>query len=285
MYNLRYHIASLVAVFLALSLGLLLGGITVQSGVLTKQRAALVQSLRTDYGKLKTQNQTLNQDLELEKQLSESMVDAAVADRLKGETVLVLTNSGQVEGLSATEAAIRDAGGTPLIVTLAKPRLGLDESQVATAVGAALGTTPEGDLLPAATQALVAEWAAGTDGPVTKALADARVFDAPEMPADGLGGVVDLAASDGKADPGALGLAVGLQDRGMPGVGAQPRNSKSNLASEANAAGLSALDTLGTQTGRYTLVMLLSGAKPGYYGVGQGTIAPFPSPADVPAKQ
>jgi hypothetical protein len=78
---------------------------------------------------------------------------------------------------------------------------------------------------------------------------------------------------------------VGLQDTGMPGVGGQPRDSKSNLASEANAAGLSALDTLGTQTGRYTLVMLLSGAKPGYYGVGQGTIAPFPAPADVPAKQ
>ena len=124
MYNLRYHIASLVAVFLALSLGLLLGGITVQSGVLTKQRAALVQSLRTDYTKLKTQNQTLNQDLDLEKRLARAMVDDAVADRLKGGTMLVLTNAGQVEGLSATEAAIRDAGGKPPIVALVQAEAG-----------------------------------------------------------------------------------------------------------------------------------------------------------------
>jgi hypothetical protein len=282
-YNLRYHIASLVAVFLALSLGLLLGGITVQSGVVTRQRAALVQSLRTDYGKLKTQNQTLNQDLDLEKRLSQSMVDAAIAERLKGKSVLVLTNAGQVEGLSATEAAIRDADGTPVIVTLDKPRLGLDDSAVTTAVAAALGTAPEGDLLPATTKALAEEWATGAPGPVTKALVDSNVFDAPDVPAAGFGGVVDLTTFDGKADPGALAVAVELQNKNKAAVGGQPRGSKSNLAAEANAEGLGALDTLGTEAGRYTLVALLSGLEPGFYGVGQGTIAPFPDPAEVPA--
>jgi hypothetical protein len=285
LYNLRYHIASLVAVFLALSIGLILGGITVQSGVLTKQRAALVQSLRTDYTKLKTQNQTLNQDLDLEKRLSRSMVDAAIAGRLKDETVLVLTNSGQVEGLSATEAAIRDAGGTPSIVTISQPRLGLDDSAVATAVAAALGVAAEGDLLPATSKALAAEWEAGSAGPVTKALVDAKVFDNLDVPQAGFSGAVDLTTFDGKADPGAIDLAVALQRGGIPGVGGQPRESKTNLASQANAAGLSALNTLGTETGRYTLVALLSGARAGYYGVGQGTIAPFPPPSEVPPIQ
>lgn len=281
MYNLRYHIASLVAVFLALSLGLLLGGITVQSGVLTKQRAALVNSLRTDYTKLKTDNQKLSADLDLESKLSQAMVDHAVDQRLKDKTVAVVTNAGQVEGLSATEEAIRSAGGKPVLVTLAKPNLGLDDSQVASAVAAALGTTASGsDLVSEASRALATEWAAGTAGPVTQALVDAKIFDAPQLPDRGLSGVVDLTTFDGKADSAALELALEMQRKDVPSLAAQPRNSKTDLASEANSQGLSALDTLGTEAGRYTLVMLLTGAKQGYYGVGQGAIAPFPAPSE-----
>ena len=43
MYNIRYHIASLVAVFLALALGLVLGGLVVQQGTFSKQQKALVE--------------------------------------------------------------------------------------------------------------------------------------------------------------------------------------------------------------------------------------------------
>jgi hypothetical protein len=280
-YNLRYHIASLVAVFLALSLGLLLGGISVQSGVVTRQRAALVQSLRSDYTQLSQQNKTLQSDLELEKSLANAMVDDAIADRLKGQTVLVLTNSGQVEGLAATEAAIRAAGGTPEIVALTQPRLGLDDSEVASAVAAALGTT-DGDLLAQASEALAQEWANGTPGPVTQALVEAKVFQAPDVPPAGFEGVVNLSAFDGKADPGALALAADMQRLDKPAVAGQPRESKSDLATQANAAGIGALNTLGTATGRYTLVMLLTGAEPRFYGVGSGPAAPFPAPQDVP---
>ena len=38
MYNIRYHIASLVAVFLALALGLVLGGLVVRQGGFDKQQ-------------------------------------------------------------------------------------------------------------------------------------------------------------------------------------------------------------------------------------------------------
>ncbi len=283
MYNLRYHIASLVAVFLALSLGLLLGGITVQSGVLTKQRAALVQSLRTDYTKLKDQNRTLNQDLALEQKLARSMVDKTIDGRLEGKTTLILLNAGQVEGLSATEAAVRDAGGKAAIVTLAKPRFGLDDSEVASSVASALGSTATGDdLLDETSRALAEEWASGAPGEITQALVDADVLENPDVPAAGFSNVVDIATFDGKADPAALAVAVAMQRKDKAAVGGQSRDSRSNLAAEAASVGLGALDTLGTEAGRYTLVALLTGARPGYYGVGQGTIAPFPPPADLP---
>lgn len=277
MYNLRYHIASLVAVFLALSLGLLLGGITVQSGVLTKQRAALVQSLRTDYTKLSSQNQKLQSTLKLEQHLAGWFVDKAIDTRLDGKNVLVLTNAGQVEGLNATEASIRAAGGTPVIVTLNNPSLGLEKTEVASAVATALGTSSSSGLIDTAAQAVVAEWMAGAAGPVTNALAEANVFEAPTMPASGFDGVVDLATFDGKADPGAIALGVEFDRAGVTAVGAQTVGSETNLAAQADRAGLSALDTLGTDAGRYTTVMLLTGAKPGYYGTGSAAVAEFPT--------
>jgi hypothetical protein len=55
MYNLRYHIVSLVAVFLALTVGLVLGTVVVERGVLTKQRAALVGDLTKQYDGRPTQ--------------------------------------------------------------------------------------------------------------------------------------------------------------------------------------------------------------------------------------
>jgi len=39
---------------------------------------------------------------------------------------------------------------------------------------------------------------------------------------------------------------------------------------------MSALDTLGTDIGAYTLVALLSGATPGYYGQGEAATAAYP---------
>jgi hypothetical protein len=61
-------------------------------------------------------------------------------------------------------------------------------------------------------------------------------------------------------------------------LGAQTTSRDTGVARASAAAGLSAFDTLGTDVGRYTLVALLTGATPGYYGTGEGTAALFPVP-------
>ena len=52
MYNLRYHIASLVAVFLALSVGLLLGTVVAERGMITDQTGALVADLQARFDEI-----------------------------------------------------------------------------------------------------------------------------------------------------------------------------------------------------------------------------------------
>ena len=48
MYNVRYHIASLVSVFLALALGLVLGGLIVDKTPATSQ-SSLVTGLKQEF--------------------------------------------------------------------------------------------------------------------------------------------------------------------------------------------------------------------------------------------
>ncbi len=57
MFDMRYHIASLVAVFLALTVGIVLGTAIVNRGVLVRQQNALVGSLRTEFASLRDRGQ------------------------------------------------------------------------------------------------------------------------------------------------------------------------------------------------------------------------------------
>jgi hypothetical protein len=275
-YNIRYHIASLVAVFLALALGLVLGGIVGQSGVITQQRSALVQGLRDDFKKLSEENKTLKGDLGAQEQLSQALLARETAGRLNGRAVLLLANSGQTQGLQAAEQAIRDAGGAPVVVTLAKPGLGLDDKDVAAALAGVIDTqTPTLD----GVAALLAQElsTAHSTRRVLQALQGARVLSLSATATDTpISSAVVLAAFDGEPDAGALAIGRALAESALPVVAGEEPGSKLGLAAQGVDDGLSALDTLGTLVGRYTLVQLLDGSAKGYYGTGLGATAVYP---------
>ena len=138
MYNIRYHIASLVAVFLALALGLVLGGLVVRQGGFDKQQSAIVSGLQKEFASLKKQNTKLQSDLSFEKGFSTQMTTAWIAGRLGGRSVLVITTAKKGAAGDAAIEAIKAAGGNPAVVTMVKPEFGLADKTVAriAAVGA-----------------------------------------------------------------------------------------------------------------------------------------------------
>ena len=281
MYNLRYHIASLTAVFVALAIGLVLGGLVVRQGGFDQQQRALVSSLQNEYNKIKRQNSELTSSLSLENQYGSQMTDAWIAGRLAGRTVVVLTSGAADEGADAAAAAIKGAGGGVAVVTLAKPGFGLSDSQVASAVASALGTPTATPATADVANALAAEWN-GTSS--THALTDALV-SAGSIKVAGITHstvatlAVDLATTNGDPDPAGLDVVSAYAAASMFALGAETAASNSGVASAAAARKLSAFDTLGTNVGRYTLVALFSGAQQGYYSdTAHGTSA-FP---DVP---
>jgi hypothetical protein len=139
--NLRYHIVSLVAVFLALAIGVVVGSTALKEGT--------VSVLRATSNKLISESQAeraLNQQLQGEvagyREFSTAILPSLVRDRLKNQAVVVLdTDRVDDKTRKPVEDAIKAAGGSVEgRVTFASDRLSLAAEGDRTALGALLQT-------------------------------------------------------------------------------------------------------------------------------------------------
>jgi hypothetical protein len=126
---------------------------------------------------------------------------------------------------------------------------------------------------------LVAEWsAADTDRGLTNALVSAgviKVTGLSESVAATL--AVDVATSNKDPDPSGLDIAAAYAAVGLYAVGAETREGQTGVAAAAAARKLSALDTLGTNAGRFTLVSLFTGGQQGFYSTNAHGASAFPA--------
>jgi len=281
MYNLRYHIASLVGVFLALALGLVLGGLVVQRGTISRQQTALVEGLRGEFATLRSGNAALTEENEILGAFAEDMSREWVADRLVGKNVIVLTGTGRNDGLAAATEAIESAGGTPVVITMSAPELSLNDSAVRSRL--ASGSEFSSQLLASVTTSLAAEWTQPLqERPVTEALVAAGALNVEGFdPGMAAWGLVDIGSQGKVPDVGGIALAQAFQRVKAKVVVGESASLQTGLAAAAAQKELPAFDTLGTAVGRYTLVALMTGAESGLYGTGEAATAPYPAP---PAK-
>ncbi len=293
MYNLRYHIASLVSVFLALSLGLVLGGLIVQRGTFSGQPEALVDSLREEFADLRAENEELTAENELQSAFSAAITDDWIEGRLAKRVVFVLTNAGRNDGLTAASAAIEDAGGIPVVVTMRTARFGAGDEKLGSTIESLTAGVEKPEESIAAS--LAAEWTDPSgERPMTDALVEAGAItiegtDAIEG-AEGqdaiavAGGFVNVDAPEGAADNAGIALQAALAEQGVPTLAAQSAAASSELAATVAERELAAIDTLGTDVGRYSLVALLTGVEAGYYGTAADAQALFPPFSAEPVK-
>lgn len=278
MYNVRYHIASLVGVFLALALGLILGGLVVQRGTIDQQEGALVAGLQKEFSTLRSENAELSQDNQRLSAFSSAIADEWVEGRLDGRTIVVIARSPREPGVDDATKAIESAGGRVAIVTLLRADLALDDSEVRSQVSSAATAAKARGSIAAS---LSAEWFdARSDRALTEALSNAGVLRLEGLePGTGVGGIVDIAATKNEPDPSGVAIMTAFKGFG-PVVGAQTKSAGNGVAAAAHRAGAGALDTLDTPIGHYSLVALLTGAKAGYYGLAEQATALYPAFGD-----
>jgi hypothetical protein len=280
MYNLRYHIASLVAVFLALSVGLLLGTIVVERGVLNTQKTSLVQGLQKDYDRLRSEIGVLTARAETADAFSSEAERAVLKDTLTGKTIIVVADPSSADTVKYAVDTIRASGGTASVATLTEPGLALANAAVLKAAAAALAV-PEASLDESrVTAELAREWTTpGGARTLTNAMVSsgALKIESFSAPAAADGAILASVWSD-KPDATALALVRALTGPGRSAVGVETTKRSTGLASAAVGAGLSGVDDIDTTFGRVSMVWLVSGRASGLYGVGKGSVAPYPSP-------
>ena len=136
MISLRYHIVSLVAVFLALALGIVVGSTVLQEGTVSALRTTS-ERVRQESERNRTENLVLQQELARQRSFAAAVLPDLVRNRLKGQSV-VLVDTDKVDGgvRDSVRKVLEDAGAkVDGQVTFADGRLALTAEGDRTALG------------------------------------------------------------------------------------------------------------------------------------------------------
>ena len=270
MFDLRYHVASLAAVFVALIVGILVGVGLSGSGVnqadlqlARAQRDSAVKDANA-YKQQRDQLQTTANAFEL-------AYPAIVGNLLTGKRIAVLFIGAKDGGVNqAVENTLTDAGaGLPVrVISLSVP---IDPQKLDTALNA----KPQfvkyvgNDKLEGLGNELGSEFVNGGQTPLWKALGDQLIGErsGPARPrVDGVVVARTVKPQQGDTARFLRGLYAGLASAGIPAVGVEKSNAKISAVGVFQDRGLSTVDDIDLTMGRAALALLLAGADPGKYG-------------------
>lgn len=283
MYNLRYHIASLVAVFFALAVGLILGTLVAERGMLDDQGIAVVQDLQARFDEISAQNEALSLGLERDRAFAKDAVGPLVDGLLDDADVMVLATAGQADSVETIRETVRSAGGAAYVVTLNTPALGLDRTEPEGLAGLLSGqgieiAEPGEALREQVAELLYAEWRAGGERPLTELLVSTgRMATESLTETFTVDAIVIAGGGSEGCDPFSLSLARRIVADGGYAAAAELSETPGGVASVCDSEGLSAVDHLETPQGRLSLVYLLAGRAAGYYGTGEGADGYYPA--------
>lgn len=297
MINLRYHIVSIAAVFLALGIGVLMGTTVIKEGVVKTLRADITrEENRSD--RLEADNDSLRQQVSLWRGFGDETVPLVTAGRLSGQTVVFVGQPGASADLIGTlERTVTSAGGRTAGRLLLTDKWALRDEAAREQLALAIGGRTEGpeEMLEAAAarlaQRLQSASATDAQGDLIAAL------DRSEFVR--LGGVrgafpprgaliVVVGASAEKKVPGEDAFFVPFLQALHTGRGVaviEPLGTKNSLVQAVRrdrdmVAAITTVDHADTVVGRvafvYALRALAAGSRAPHYGTADGASAAVP---------
>jgi len=295
MFDLRYHVASLAAVFLALIIGILVGVGISDSGVVDSAKTKFLQDEVASLQRRLDNKSTQSADKARDRVVAQSFINetypALAQNRLKGRHVAVVF-VGSDEGASSAvdiNSALTDAGAGQLRLRALKMPVDIPQLERALAKQPAAAGLRGRSNLEGLGRALGEELAQGGDTPLWNSLTEALVehnVGGAKPPADGVVVVRTAPPQHGATTRLLLGLYEGLGSAGVPAVGVEQTHETSSATDIYREAGLSSVDDIDTRVGRLALILLLQGASPGQYGVkdsaDDGALPPMPPTATPP---
>lgn len=281
--DVRYHIASLVAVFLALGLGILIGAAALGERVLVRQQSELIERLERDVTRVTEERRELQGQLvETRTQLRQAdrfgraVLPLLVADRLYGKQVAIIRLNPAPESRTIDDllAVLRTAGAevTVNLAFLEEPAA-MDAASRA-GVARILGMAdPNAESLPLETlRGMSRELARGTPTLLTSYLVDSQVVTvsggskAPTQIAVLVGGASDETRAESVRTLD-LPLIDSLRGVGITVAVVEVTDVQTSLIKHYRTKGVLTVDNIDTPAGLTALVMGLATGKTGNYGV------------------
>lgn len=280
MFDLRYHVASLAAVFVALVIGIFVGvGLSGEGFVNDAER----KNLQARIDDLQAQRDTAVQQAASRARRGEALDDFAEATypslvrrRLAGTSVGIVFVGSVDKGMAGTlRRTVADAGGR--VGLLRALRVPLDRE----AVDKALAGDPDArDLMgPERRERLGREIArelvAGGQTPVLDLLAPVLVEEQLGLARSPLDAVViarPVRPQRGETEDFLAGLYSGFSAASVPTVGVEESGATPSAVPPFRSSGLATVAPIDTAVGQVALVLLLDGARPGSYGLGVNAV-------------
>lgn len=303
MISFRYHLVSIVAVFLALALGIAIGT-TALNGPITKDLRHQVNDAKKQRDNLATQVKSLQGQVDDAGQFASTYGSQLVAGKLTGKSVLVVSLPGVTpsmqDGIGKQVAAAggKISGRLTITDSYLDPGQGSGISSLATGpsrpVSLTLPVTPDAGKLGGALLAYVllgkgqrTDLTAvvsgfsqlhmvSVDGSGIAPSSAVVVLSKGELKAGSYGAMAELDLVDALAKGG--GKVVVAGDSGSATGGGTVELVR---GASADRAAVSTVDDADTAFGQVSTVLALSSALKGgsgHYGTGQGADALFPAP-------
>jgi Copper transport outer membrane protein, MctB len=273
-FDFRYHVASLAAVFFALVIGILVGVALASHGLGNTERKRLERAVDDANSRAAQAEDTVAALTEKGKSDSafvDQAYNAVMEDRLQGKRVAVLF-IGKVNGdiLESVNRTLSD-GGAPLKLRLRAITVPVDDEAIDGILQKRqqLAAYSGPDKLDDLGRELADEFVLGGETPVWDALQNQLVAEQngnKRRPADG---VIVVRSAQPQMDGTARflgGLYSELSGRPIPVIGVEASTTKPSAISVYRKYKISSVDDVDTKVGRVALALLLSGASGGSYG-------------------
>lgn len=271
MFDLRYHVASLAAVFLALIIGILVGvGISGRGLIDEGERRQLNAEIERLRGQLEDARGRAREH-EADEKFVEETYPAVMADRLADRgIVLVFIGSVEPNARADVEETVDRASGRRLRMRAIKVPLDVEEIEAALPPDTATLQLSGREDMEELGRILGEELVVGGATPLWGALSDSIVEQQTGGTAREADGVILVrSATPQTGDTGRFlsGLYDGLASAGVPAVAVEQADGDDTDLRVFDDAGFSTVNNVDSPIGRLALALLLAGEARGNYGI------------------
>jgi hypothetical protein len=293
MFDLRYHVASLAAVFLALIIGILVGvGI---SGPVDNQKTKFLEEQVAKYQSRLDQSASRSTEAVREQQAARAFIKEVypvlARNRLRGKQIaVVFVGSPKGSIPKAVDGLLTDSGAQQLRLRALKVPVDLSQLDAALKQQPAAAGLRGRKNIEELGRSLGEELMLGGDTPLWNSLTGTtelvqEVDGGTKKPADGVIVVRTATPQRGATSRFLRGLYSGLSSAAVPAVGVEQTDAPESAIEAFAQGGLSSVDDVDSPMGRLATVLLLAGGQSGQYGIkdsaDDGALPPMTSPAAV----